>query len=212
MQTYQLHIKLLSDTTFGRGDGIAGLIDQEIEHDQHGFPFLRGRSLKGLLSEECDTLLKSLGSAGEPLIAARNILFGIGGSQLDTQSCLRFGDARLPAQLRQQLQAANISAHEILTALTVIRRQTALADGVAQRGSLRSSRAVVRKLTFVSEITAVKNLTKQQQALLTASCKALRRLGSDRNRGRGRVDCWLIDTANPSTPLTLDELASALGV
>lgn len=28
-----LHLKLLSDTTFGRGDGVSGLVDQEIEHD-----------------------------------------------------------------------------------------------------------------------------------------------------------------------------------
>lgn len=48
---YSIKIKLLSDTTFGRGDGVAGLVDQEVEHDQYGFPFLRGRTLKGLLSE-----------------------------------------------------------------------------------------------------------------------------------------------------------------
>jgi hypothetical protein len=33
MSLYQLRIQLLSDATFGRGDGVAGLIDQEVEHD-----------------------------------------------------------------------------------------------------------------------------------------------------------------------------------
>jgi CRISPR/Cas system CMR subunit Cmr4 (Cas7 group RAMP superfamily) len=56
MEIYHLKIKLLSDTTFGRGDGVAGLIDQEVEHDANGFPYLRGRTLKGLLSEECDNI------------------------------------------------------------------------------------------------------------------------------------------------------------
>lgn len=57
MTIYKMKIQLLSDTTFGRGDGVAGLIDQEVEHDADGFPYLRGRTLKGLLSEECDNLI-----------------------------------------------------------------------------------------------------------------------------------------------------------
>ena len=60
MPVYTLKIKLLSDTTFGRGDGVAGLVDQEVEHDPYGFPYLRGRTLKGLLSEECDNLIAIL--------------------------------------------------------------------------------------------------------------------------------------------------------
>ena len=60
MIKYQLKIKLLSDSTFGRGDGVAGLIDQEVEHDSSGFPYLRGRTVKGLLREECDNLIVTL--------------------------------------------------------------------------------------------------------------------------------------------------------
>ena len=60
MPIYRLKIKLLSDTTFGRGDGVAGLIDQEVEHNPCGFPYLRGRTLKGFLSEEGDNLIAML--------------------------------------------------------------------------------------------------------------------------------------------------------
>lgn len=35
MTTLELHLKLLSDATFGRGDGVAGLVDAEVEHDSH---------------------------------------------------------------------------------------------------------------------------------------------------------------------------------
>ena len=66
MVTYRLKIKLLSDTTFGRGDGVAGLIDQEVEHDPYGFPYLRGRTLKGLLSEEFDNLVAVLPNQHQP--------------------------------------------------------------------------------------------------------------------------------------------------
>ena len=43
-----LHLKLKSDTTFGRGDGIPGVVDEEVEHNPNtGLPFLRGKTLKG---------------------------------------------------------------------------------------------------------------------------------------------------------------------
>ena len=37
-----IKITLKSAATFGRGDGVPGLVDREIEHDTNGFPFLRG--------------------------------------------------------------------------------------------------------------------------------------------------------------------------
>ena len=61
MMKLALTIELLTDTTFGRGDGVAGLVDEEVEHDsQTGLPIIRGRTLKGLLVEECANLLYAL--------------------------------------------------------------------------------------------------------------------------------------------------------
>jgi hypothetical protein len=57
---YTLRFELLSDTTFGRGDGVAGWVDQEVEHDADGLPFLHGRTLKGLLREEGVNILFAL--------------------------------------------------------------------------------------------------------------------------------------------------------
>lgn len=84
MISYMLKIELLSDTTFGRGDGIAGLIDQEVEHDPYGFPYLRGRTLKGLLSEECDNLISTLRDYQSSWETVACDLFGTSGSTLDT--------------------------------------------------------------------------------------------------------------------------------
>src|SRR5690606_30147597 len=44
-------IELLSDTTFGRGEGTPGTVDVEIEHDTYGLPMLGGKSLRGLLRD-----------------------------------------------------------------------------------------------------------------------------------------------------------------
>ena len=53
MPELMLQITLVSQATFGRGDGVAGLVDIEVLHDEMGLPFLHGRSLKGLLMATC---------------------------------------------------------------------------------------------------------------------------------------------------------------
>ena len=58
----KMEITLLSDVTFGRGDGVAGLIDAEVEHDEYGMLYLRGRTLQGLLVEECANIFMRLGT------------------------------------------------------------------------------------------------------------------------------------------------------
>lgn len=57
MNALLLKFTLKSDATFGRGDGVAGLVDEEVQHDECGLPFLNGRTLKGLLAAECAEIL-----------------------------------------------------------------------------------------------------------------------------------------------------------
>lgn len=205
MNHYKLQIHLLSDTTFGRGDGIAGLIDQEVEHDPHGFPYLRGRTLKGLLSEECDNMINVLSRHQQPhWHRVASILFGRPGSSLDTIASIHVGDARLPEDIRQaiayQIKQNNLQKAEVLDSLTTIRRQTSIdiETGTPDRGSLRSSRVVLRDLTLTADLSFVKlpprDLADEDlESLLLVGVKALRYLGSSRNRGRGHVRCMLLD-------------------
>lgn len=209
----QIQIKLLSDTTFGRGDGVAGLVDQEIEHDSYGFPYLRGRTLKGLLSEECDNLIILL--KDEVLRHwqnVRNKLFGVSGSVLKTNSIMHVGDACLPEKLREavgiQIEKERernkdnpaLTPTDILDSLTTIRRQTAINydNGVADSGSLRAARVVMRdRPNTPSRFTALlffdEEPTADMKALLGVGVLALRHIGSGRNRGRGHVQCSLCD-------------------
>jgi len=60
MTTLLIKFDTKSDATFGRGDGLASLVDAEVQHDRCGLPFLGGRSLKGLLEEECANILFAL--------------------------------------------------------------------------------------------------------------------------------------------------------
>lgn len=206
--TYQLSIRLLSDTTFGRGDGVAGLVDQEVEHDACGFPYLRGRTLKGLISEECDNLIAVMEDETRQNhwygIAAK--LFGVSGSSLEARSDLHVGDACLPADLRQavasQLQqpSPDFTKQDILSSLTTIRRQTAISvtTGAPETNSLRSIRTIIRDLTF-DALLSFENLSEEDSdedmedmiVLLAVGAAALRHVGSSRNQGRGHVRCDL---------------------
>jgi len=199
---YQLKIKLLSETTFGRGDGVAGLIDQEIEQDIYGLPYLRGRTLKGLLSEECDNLITILPEDNHRHswqdIAC--CLFGIPGSNLETMAEMHVGDACLLDDLRKvinyEIDNDKLTNQEVLNCLTTLRRQTAInwQNGVADKGSLRSFRVVIRNLEFTADLLFETQPSSKTLSLLSVGSLALRYLGSGRNRGRGHVRCTLHDS------------------
>lgn len=202
MNKYKLKIKLLSDTTFGRGDGVAGIVDQEVEHDSYGLPYLRGRTLKGLLSEECDNLIHTLVDNQKHWQELACKLFGISGSGLDIMASVHIGDARLPLDLQQAVAHAiqdksnSLTRQQILSSLTTIRKQTAISaeTGVAEAKSLRSGRVVIRELEFVSDLLFETEIVAEDMlTLLAVGTLALRHIGSGRNRGRGHVQCTLHD-------------------
>ncbi len=201
---YSIKIKLLSDTTFGRGDGVAGLIDAEVEHDRYGFPYLRGRTLKGLLSEECDNLILLLPeSQQQTWIEIRYQLFGQAGSTQETMAQMHVGDACLPSGLRnaiaqQQQENSFPTRLDVLNSLTGIRQQTAINSdtGAADPHSLRNARVIIRdrydaQPSYTAPLFFDVKPTSEMLGLLGAGALALRRIGSDRNRGRGHVQCSL---------------------
>jgi CRISPR/Cas system CMR subunit Cmr4 (Cas7 group RAMP superfamily) len=196
-----LHLKLLSDTTFGRGDGVSGLVDQEIEHDtKTGLPFVRGRTLKGLLVEECANILYAVPSVDRVERAARQ-LFGMGGSGLHDAGLLHVGNAELKQDIveavRQDIDDNRLQPSGVLDMFTAIRRQTAMNEetGTPDDGSLRSSRVLLRETELYAPLEIAlpdDNPTKGDAlALLCACVAALRRGGIGRNRGRGRLEAQL---------------------
>lgn len=200
----QLHLILLSDATFGRGDGVAGLVDQEVEYDTAtGLPFLRGRTLRGLLVEECANIVSVLpDGVRERLDKAGQHLFGIPGSGLHTEGCLIVGAAQLPEKVRDAVttavEAKQLLPTAVLDSLTDIRRQTAVDEqtGAPDEGSLRAMRVILRQTTFSADLEFVHSLDdasvrEDAFALLAASAMALRRAGTGRNRGRGRLCVYL---------------------
>ena len=202
METYTLRITLESDATFGRGDGLAGVIDQEVEHDEFGLPYLRGRALKGLLVEECANILYAFDQQNSELASkyreVADRLFGQPGSELDDSASLRIGNACLPDDLRDAVQAEvdakRLTRMDVLESLTDVRRQTAMDEtGKPDEHSLRSTRVVLRGTPFVAPLAFFSPPGDTDLALLSACVKAFRRAGTGRNRGRGRLRAVLQD-------------------
>jgi hypothetical protein len=199
-----LQVKLISDATFGRGDGVAGLVDAEVEYDaETGLPFMRGRVLKGLLAEECANIMFAIKSHNPTAVARLELpakfLFGQAGSTLNDDALMHIGAATLPGDLSNAV-ASNIKRGEltpadVLESLTAIRRQTAVDEmtDAPDEGSLRSLRIVLRETVFTATLTFDRDPQNDDLALLAACVLSLRRGGTGRNRGRGRLRAWLND-------------------
>jgi len=141
--------------------------------------------------------------------AAARRLFGQPGSGVGDTGLLSIGQATLAVELVATLRAlcagGVITAHEVLDAISTIRRQTAIDDetGAPARETLRAMRVLVRDLEFVAPLSIAVPLlpddeaSPDDEALLATCAAAARRLGTARSRGRGRVEMWLSEPERP---------------
>lgn len=187
-----LDIELLSDTTFGRGEGTPGEVDVEVEHDDDGLPFLGGKTLRGLLRDSWLSMrmnFPNLQNAAERVFGPTQCF--------DGRCRLRIGDAHLESAVRDWLLAARrrendpISPFMILNACTAIRYQTAedRKTGAPAKETLRSSRVVIRGLRFQAPLfwTDGYEPNDDDRAILAMSALSTRHGGLARNRGRGHL-------------------------
>lgn len=196
MATWYLTLHLKSDATFGSGQGIPGLVDVEIEHDEKGCPFFGGRALKGLLVEEWENIRFALGKSAESWKESATRLFGNQGAMRQGIATMHVGNATLPPALLALLHNdTQLSSSDVLNSLTTIRRQTAMnaETGVPQEHSLRSMRVLLRDTPLIASLGFDTPPTQDDLALLAACVLGVRRAGTGRNRGRGHVALLLHD-------------------
>jgi len=192
----RLHIELLSDATFSRGEGTAGLVDVEVEHDGLGLPFIGGRTVRGLLRDSwlsMQACFPDLADAGARVLGRSR--------SLDEGCRLRVGDALLPAPIQESVrgglerQEHPLGPETILAAFTEIRYQTAedRNRGAPERTTLRSTRVVLRSFTFEAALTWLDGYQPDSADLqvLALCALATRHGGLARNRGRGHLKCTI---------------------
>ncbi len=200
MKEIKIRLTLKSAATFGSGDGVAGLVDREIEQDANGFPYLRGKTLKGLLVEAAENVLYALEKQGQTgWEEHKNSLFGQPGRGWGERGKCHFGDAQLPQSLRRHLLQARQSNDEqfskerVLDSLTAIRQQTAVnPNGAPDHASLRAMRVLLPGITLESDLSFDDMLSDKEMMLLATAVLDLRCAGVGRNRGRGRVQADLL--------------------
>lgn len=213
MTTLWLKFKLLSDATFGRGDGVASVVDAEVQHDEDGLPYLSGRALKGLLGEECAHILFALRQQNKdaPWHESAQRLFGNPGSRSSDKAILHVGNAQLPQDLRTAVavgvKRGELSREQVLNSLTAIRHQTAVdvVSGAPLKETLRAMRVALRKLPFEAELSFFQPPSSKDLALLSACVNAWRHAGTGRNRGRGGLVARLYDAQ--SNDITAEHFA-----
>lgn len=183
-------IELLSDTTFGRGEGTPGAVDVEVEHDAHGLPMLGGKALRGLLRDSWLSMqvhFPDLQGAGRRLLGPHG--------DLQETAILRIGDATIEESARAFIIWATERAHDplapqtILAALTEIRPQTSeeRTTGAPARTTLRSTRVALRGLELVAPLCWLSAPDSRDMQCLALAALATRHGGLARNRGRGHL-------------------------
>lgn len=185
-----LVIELLSDTTFARGEGTAGVVDVEVDHDDLGLPVVREKRLHGLLRD----VWLSMQARFPELAEAACLVLGEE-ADLDERSILRIGDGNLPEEVRTWVRYAvgrdrkehPLRPEQVLTTLTDVRRQTAVsrATGAPEETTLRSSRVVLRGVRFTASLYWLAEPRHNEVRCLALCALALRHGGWQRNRGRG---------------------------
>ena len=213
MTTLWLQFTLKSEATFGRGDGLAGVVDAEVQHDPLGLPFLGGKTIKGMLAALGDEILFALKQADSAQLKTwQDIdqrLFGQPGSDRAKVGILHVGNAQLPEAIRHTIAESQLydglTPEQTLDTLTRLRRQTAMdaVTGAPKRDTLRTMRVILRETTFVARLDLMETTAQpvRELAWLAACVKAWRRAGTGRNRGRGRIQAHLYEQDPGGDPL-----------
>ncbi len=181
-------VELLSDTTFARGEGTAGVVDIEVDHDDLGLPLLRGKRLHGLLRDAWLSMRPHFPDLADPAVRVLGKE-----ADLDERSILRIGDAVLAENVRNWVRYAvgrdryPLRPEQVLATLTDIRRQTAVSrrTGAPEETTLRSSRVVLRGVSFTSPLHWLAEPDDAKVRCLALCALATRHGGWQRNRGRG---------------------------
>lgn len=185
-----IEIELLSDAAFSRGEGAAGVVDIEVEHDDLGLPFLGGKTIRGLLRDSWLSMcgcFQELGGAGERVFGPE--------ADVEERSILRIGDAVVDEETRRWIEAAEkrqnnpLTPVEVLEALTDVRRQTSeeRRTGAPAETTLRSVRVVIRGLKLRAPLHWFQKPTEADVRVLALAALATRHAGLARSRGRGHI-------------------------
>lgn len=194
MKHYILEMELLSETIFGSGEAIPGSVDSEIVYDEVGLPYLKGKTLKGVLREEANNIV----SLSNGYFENKDIEKIFGKVDNDEINKVAFSHCKVKDNISNLIEKAVtdrnsvISKEDIFEAVTDIRYFTAINEkGIAKKGTLRELRTINRGLVFTAKINILEELSEKEEMLLAMAVSSLKHVGMMRNRGKGNIRCTL---------------------
>lgn len=196
MKDLKIRIELISESIFGSGKSFGNIIDTEILKDDLGFPYLNGKTFKGKLREEMKFICKNLERYNHLKLndILDNLLGVTGNFNFET---LKFSNCEVSNDLRvlikEGLVKGTFDQNDILNSLTDIRTFTKIENGVSSEKSLRNARVIKKGLVLYSKLETIKELNDIELGLLCSSLRALKSIGMMESRGKGAVNCSLIE-------------------
>jgi CRISPR-associated protein Csx10 len=217
MKAYQVKLELLSPTLIGSGEGFGLLIDTDIVFDDAGIPFIPSKRIKGCLLDSVKEVKELFDSSHIDYSINIETAFGKTGSSESgavyfsnlTIEDYDINKAWLDYYLKNNKYPDLLSKERILETFTEIRQQTAIDNGVAKDGALRTIRVIKKGFKFYGDVH-IDNETEAIVNTLALACLNFRFIGTKRNRGFGEVHCSLLKDGN-ELPIKkkLEELCTA---
>lgn len=189
MKEIRYTITFHSEWHCGSGMSSGSDLDQLVIKDAAGFPVIPGKTLKGLLKEAAEEMLRLEGKAPEedPFITE---FFGYFDEEKHDKSTVHtrgkafFSDATLSSYLKQK------AGNELSRFFYRDRASTAIAeDGVARKGSLRRIQTTIPAVLEA----CIYKVDESYIPALSMCMQWVKRLGQNRNRGLGRCTFQIIE-------------------
>ena len=197
MAEFDVTIEILSPIHLSSGQADV-TVDAEIIHDAQGFPYFPAKRFKGLLYESALEVLEMFELSGldtENLSPLEKIFHRHSSSEVQLivpnfyiKPAAEYQDFCAEWKYLQASYPEIFTAAEVLNALTSIRYQTKLDNGIAAEGSLHNMRVLDDGIKFFGRITLL-NADEKVLNLLALAIKNLTCAGLKRNRGFGRLKC-----------------------
>ena len=178
------------DWHIGSGSGQGPLADALVLKDEHGLPYIPGKTIQGLFLEAVTTLKE----VGFSLPLTVEELFGKEGRDYNSKRALLFNSACIDDNLKRKLinkddGVKNFAFYEYISS-TAIDEKT----GIAVKNTLKTIEVCI-PLTLNTEIEIIttdkekeldKKIEEKLEEKLELAAKTIRYLGSHRHRGLGK--------------------------
>lgn len=181
----QYEIDLFTDWHCGSGLAAGADVDALVVKDPDGFPYIPGKTIKGLLREAIEDIMDFKSSPDSQHDHVMKT-FGFFDGKIDndgksigmTRGTAHFSNAELSEAERKIILSDNLQPYLFRTVAS-----TAIdSNGIAEKGCLRRMEVAV-PCTLAGKITGVAD---EIEELLMEAMGYVKRLGQNRNRGLGR--------------------------